>query len=129
MDNYSNIFHSIKNQNIALENTKEILKEKYSVDDKRNEFQLDTISYIKQINTYLYYFYIVLIIIITSFLLFSKRDIPLLQKLIIIFCFIIYPYIILWIETTLYELFKYTFSIIFGTVYDPPNKPLTVNNV
>lgn len=129
MDDYSNVFYSIKNQNIALENTKNILLEKYSVDDKRTEFQLDNLSYIKRINTYLFYFYIFIIVVISISLLFSKRNYSFLLRFIIILCFIIYPFVILWIETTLYELFKYTFAIIFGKVYDPPNKPLTVSDV
>lgn len=129
MSDYTNLFYSIKSQNEALANTKKELTDRYSIDDKRIEYQTGEIGSIKYINNILFYFYFLLVAVIVFIFIFSKKEIPIAFRLFIVICFVSYPFIILWLEGLIYESFKYTFAIITGKVYEPPSKPLTISSV
>ena len=129
MSEYVNLFHSIKNQNDALSNTKKILKDRYSIDDKRIDYQTEEIGFVRTINNYLFYFYFILAFVIVFILIFSKKDRPLYIRFLIGTLFVVYPFMILWLEGIIYETFKYTFALMMGKVYDPPTKPLSISEI
>ena len=129
MSDYTNLVHSIKNQNEALSNTKQILKDRYSIDDKRVEYQTEEMGVIKTINNILFYFYFLLVLLMIFILVFSKRYVPIFVKFIVIACFLSYPFVILWLEGLIYESCKYLFALLTGKVYDPPTKPLSISEI
>ena len=106
-----------QNQNNALDQTIQNMNDLYSTDDQKVVYQSAQIEYLNTINTIFYFIYFALLIVVAFILIFKIQTISLFMRVIIAILFILYPFIIGFIEHYLYMAGKYISALLTGTVY------------
>lgn len=115
-DNQVN-YNTINSQNIALTTILQNMNALYSTDDQKSLYQsaqnttLNTAIYV------LYFIYFALLIVIAFILVFNLPTIDIYFRAAIMAAFILYPFIISYIEMILYISGLYLYSILNGNVY------------
>jgi hypothetical protein len=117
LDNYENLYKAIILQNQMLEKNESEVKTGLVTTQRKTEFISSSKSFIYNIYTKLMLFYYILVIIFAGFLVFSQKTWSFYAKIAIFMLSVIYPYIIIFIETWGYNLWLYILSIISGSVY------------
>ena len=109
-----NIYNLIKSQNDLIEKNRLDLLKNTDKNNQKFTYSLEQYNEIENINTIFLILYYFLFIIFLFFIIF-KINYPVLLKIIIGLIFLLYPFIIYTIETTIYNiiysLYLYTFSI------------------
>ena len=107
----------IQNQNEALDQTLTNMKDLYSTDDQKVNYQSAQIDYLITVNTILYYIYFALLIVVGFILVFNLSTVSIYMRVLIAALFIIFPFTIGYIEYYIYIAFSYIFAILNGNVY------------
>ena len=93
---------------------------------KQHEGIFNKIETLKLINTALYVIYNILVIPLIYTLVFMQADMNAPLRVAIKIMFVVYPYVILSLERTLYVFGKMIFAIITGTPFSEDRTPLTL---
>jgi hypothetical protein len=113
----NNEVNVIQNQNEALDQTLTNMKDLYSTDDQKVNYQSAQIDYLITVNSILYYIYFALLIVIGFILVFNLSTVSIYMRALIAALFIIFPFTIGYIEYYIYIAFSYIFAILNGNVY------------
>ena len=111
-----NYYNSIVNQNEQLDTEIQNYKNNYSTDDQKVFYQSQQVNYLNVWNNYLFIIYYVFLIILCYFLYYSNSLLNYMKIGIVLLC-VLYPYIIIPVETKTFNFFNYLFSIINGIAY------------
>ena len=107
----------VQNQNEALDQTLTNMKDLYSTDDQKVNYQSAQIDYLITINSILYYIYFALLIVVGFILVFNLSTVSIYMRGLIAALFIIFPFAIGYIEYYIYIAFSYIFAVLNGNVY------------
>ena len=111
-----NFYDAVVNQNKKLDSEIQNYKNIYSSDEQKVNYQTQQVNYLNVWNNYLFIVYYTLLLILFYFLYYSN-SLLIYMKVCIVVLSVLYPYIIMPVETNLFNLFSYLFSIITGNVY------------
>ena len=111
------LYLSVKAQNDAIEPTIQNTEDLYSTDDQKVSYQTTQTNNLKTINTALYYIYFALLVVIGFILVFYHETTNIYSKAFIAGLFIIYPFIINYLESFIYIISTYMWAFINGNVY------------
>ena len=111
------LYLSVKAQNDAIEPTIQNTADLYSTDDQKVSYQTTQTNNLKTINTALYYIYFALLVVIGFILVFYHETTNIYSKAFIAGLFIIYPFIINYLESFIYIISTYMWAFINGNVY------------
>lgn len=113
---YEEKYDVITNQNKVIGNEINVTLQKDSTSQSKSNYQnIETIKIQKQ-NYYLFWIYYALILILAYFL-YYKLVLDYKYKIAIIILFILYPFIVFPIETLLYYIFNWLWSLFIGIPY------------
>jgi predicted nucleic acid-binding Zn ribbon protein len=110
-------YNVILNQNHSLQNTIKNVKEVYSTDDRKIIYENEGITRFKTMSFYLLIIYYILIVLLITFIMNTKKKVTRNTKIMLILLFIIYPFIIGYIENIIYRIFIYIYTFIRGEAY------------
>ena len=113
----SAISESLTKQNAELEVVIQNMSELYSTDDQKVNYQSIQIDFINTINYVLYIVYFALLVVVAFILLFNMPTYNIYIRGLIALLFIVYPFIIGYIEYILYIVFSYVYAMLNGNVY------------
>lgn len=107
----------INDQNITLESTIQNMNALYSTDDQKSLYQSEQNSTLNTAIYVLYFIYFALLIVIAFILVFNLPETDIYIRGAIMAAFILYPFLIGYIEIILYISWTYAYSILNGNVY------------
>jgi len=107
-------YNVLYNQNIQLAKYKQNIKDNYSTDDQMSEYLLTRNTTFSIVNTALFYVYYALLIVVAYILFFVKKDYSIGYKVFLAILFILYPYVIFFLENVIMVLFSYLFYVVAG---------------
>jgi hypothetical protein len=113
----ASIFNITKQENAAIDEAINSTLDANSTDEQKVFYQETQASYIKFIGIYLFYAYYFVVICVLYVLIFRQTNISKFTRIGIFIAFVIYPFIIGYIESTVLEVISYSYAIISGTVY------------
>ena len=115
---YRNINSNLDDQNKKLEAQYKNVGEIYSTDYQKSNYQHENVTYYRFMNNILFVVYYILVF----FVIFKVVPSNMLRavKGLIIGMFLLYPFVIQYVEILLYGILKYIYALITGTLYIPP---------
>jgi hypothetical protein len=125
MTDYKKLFDSVKWQNEILITQYSKLKDLYSTDDQKVRYLFDYIDFyttITQIMIWVYY--ILTLVAIYAIFMGVDRGYTTNFKIMLVLLLVIFPLVILPLETFLYWLLRYIYSLITGSVMVQSNVEL-----
>lgn len=111
-----NLYESIKNQNLTLQNYMNKSKDIYSLENNQFKAKEEKKPILKYTYYVLFVLYIVVFILFTIIIIIN----PILSwyiKTILILVFLIYPFFIYTFENSLYQMFYYAYAVFMGESY------------
>ena len=111
-----NYYEAIINENTLLDIEIKRLKELYSTDDQKVNYQTQQMSILYTLNNFLFWVYYIFVITFAYFLYYNK-DILLILKIAFMAIIILYPFIVYYIEHKIYKILKYIYFSLQGLVY------------
>jgi hypothetical protein len=114
--NYSEIYPFVKSQNETLKNTIKSKKEMYSTDNQQSIYKYDKYNALVSANYFLFIVYASVGCFLFIFLLMTE-NLSILPKFLIIVSFIIYPFVIFYLENKIYMIGIYLYSVLSGESY------------
>ena len=125
MTDYKKLFDAVKWQNEILTTQYSKLKDLYSTDDQKVRYLFDYIDFyttITQIMIWVYY--ILTLVAIYTIFMGVERGYTTNFKIMLVLLLVIFPLVILPLETFLYWLLRYIYSLITGSVMTQSNVEL-----
>jgi len=115
---YRNINSNLEDQNEKLDAQYKKVGEIYSTDYQKSNYQHENVTYYRFMNNILFVVYYILVF----FVIFKVVPSNMLRavKGLVIGMFLLYPFVIQYVEIILYGILKYIHALITGTVYIPP---------
>lgn len=107
----------ILNQNQSLQNTIKNISEVYSTDDRKTIYENEKNAGFQTIYNYLLVLYYALIVLLGILFTNTKKKVTLREKIIILCLFILYPFVIDYVENIIFDIFIYIYTFIRGTTY------------
>ena len=118
MTNYYEKYTIVKAQN---DNIDKEIQEQYATNKSKALYTTQKIIDLRNFNFILFIiFYCSLFILIIYFFLLNRSNISFTTKIIIIILFIVYPFLIQWIELYIYFIYSYIYAFISGIAYAMP---------
>jgi hypothetical protein len=117
INNYEELYKGIIIQNEIIQNTLDKVKNDILSYDKKSGFISENKSFIYSVYLKIILFYYILVIVFIIFLIFIQKEWVYYKKIIIAIITIIYPPIIFYIETFIYNIWNYIISICSSSVY------------
>jgi hypothetical protein len=118
MTNYYNEYVLLKAQNEEIDKQ---LKEQYATHKSKTIYTSQKIVELRNFNFILFIlYYISVFILILYFFLLNRTNFSFIIKIIIIILFIVYPFLIQWIELFIYFIYSYIYAFISGIAYTIP---------
>jgi hypothetical protein len=119
MGDIETLYQNLLAQNISLENTIEEQKNIYSIDSQKINYQSRQTSFILWMNKYFLYFYGLLLLLVI-YKLYLKNEWNKYFRVFIFLLFVIYPFVIGFIETWIAFIFNYFYALLNVNVYTTP---------
>lgn len=112
------LYHTVKTQNMQIEVESAKLRDIYSTDNKRIQHMENNIQGWNLFNFYLWVIYYMLVAAIL-YILFAQDNIDLSKrtKTYISLALVLYPFLITTLELTLYNIYDFVKSLVFGLPY------------
>lgn len=111
------IYENTSIQNKSIESEIHNLLDDRTIDDQKIYYQVEEIRIIIAINTYLFYIYYLFVILVCYVVIFRQKYVNKYARAAIIIGFIIYPFVIGYLERFLYHNYKYIAAYYNGEVY------------
>jgi hypothetical protein len=113
------IYNEILQQNRILDEKFQHLKDSFTTDDQKVFYENQQYDYLTNVKNILFIFYYALVVILVFILFISNRNdnVSKIWKAVIILLFIVYPYAIGIIETTVYTTFLFMYAMLNGDAY------------
>lgn len=111
------IYESTSIQNKSIESEIHDLLDDHTIDNQKIYYQAEEIRTIVDINTYLFYIYYLFVILVCYVVIFRQKYVNKYARAAIIIGFIIYPFVIGYVERLLYNNYKYIAAYYNGEVY------------
>jgi len=109
-------YEAIVNENALLDMEINRLKELYSTDDQKVNYQMQQMSILYTLNNFLFWVYYIFVITFAYFLYYNK-DILFIIKIAFMAIIILYPFIVYYLEHKIYNILKYVYASLQGLVY------------
>jgi hypothetical protein len=120
-ENKMNLYKALKSQNAVLKNMLLDQTNKYSTDSQKAKYQTANITFYYSLNQILWWVYYVIILGVFYCVLFGKaKDYSVSFKTFMVLVAAMFPYVIIPIETFLYWILTYFYSVMSKTVYYKP---------
>jgi hypothetical protein len=113
------IYQDTSIQNKQIESEIHDMLDDSTIDNQRVVYQAEEIKWFIDINTYLFYIYYLFVILVCYVVIFRQKYGNRYSRAVIIIGFIIYPFVIGYIERLLYNNYKYIAAYANGQVYHP----------
>jgi len=117
INNYEELYKGVILQNDILQNSIDDIDNKVLLDDKKTNFIIEKRSFVNSIYLKLFLFYYILVIIFIIFLIFIERNSKYYNKILFVILAILFPPIMFYIETILYNIWLYIISFLSSSVY------------
>ena len=117
VDSYEEYYKAIILQNNLLETAKSEMDNNISTSQRKSEFVLNKKTFVYDIYIKLFVFYYIFIIFFIGLLFVYKKFWSIYYKIALIIIGIFYPFIILTVESWLYNSWLYVLSLLTGSVY------------
>jgi hypothetical protein len=114
---YFSLFKAVFNENNALLNNIQILKDTYSTDDQKSNYERDQIRWFVRTNNFLYYIYYFLVMLFAVMTFTRNPKTSFKIKIAMIIPIILFPFIIGPIENFAYNFIQYIWSFIMIRAY------------
>jgi hypothetical protein len=116
--NQMNLYKALESQNTVLKNMVLDQKNMYSTDNQKVKYQSANITFYYSVNQILWWIYYFVILGVIYCILFGKaKDFSTSLKTVLVVIAVIFPYVIIPIETFLYWILTYFYSVMSKTVY------------
>jgi hypothetical protein len=117
INNYEELYKGVILQNDILQNSIDDIDNKVLSDDKKTNFITKKRSFVNSIYLKLFLFYYILVIIFIIFLIFIERNLKYYNKILLGILALLFPPIMFYIETILYNIWLYIISFLSSSVY------------
>ena len=114
---YNELYHAVLKENKLLQTQIQNNAINDNIDDKLSFYQIQKITTYKQLNFIFYCIYESCILLLLIYLFRYNLKLHIMYKILWILFFMIYPFVIVYLEKTIYFLFGYLFSIYIGEPY------------
>ncbi len=126
-DNYKKLNETVKWQNDILREQQKTQNDTYSTDNQKIKYQTVNINFYYAINQILWWVYYIVALGVLFCLFFGKTsEYSIIYKRFLAILVILFPYIIIPIESYLYWLLGYFYAVINKSVYNKPTFDLPV---
>ena len=113
---YKNLYNILNQQNLAIAPTIQNTKDVYSTDDQKSQYQSAQNANLDTINIALYYVYYGLLVVV-AYILIMKTTMNIYIRVGMAAMFVVYPFVINYIEYYLYVMYSYLQAVLNGNVY------------
>jgi hypothetical protein len=117
VNNYEQLYKGVILQNDILQNSIDDINNKILLDDKKTNFITEKRSFVNYIYLKLFLFYYILVVIFIIFLIFIEKNLKYYNKILFGILAILFPPIMFYIETILYNIWLYIISFLSSSVY------------
>lgn len=117
INNYEELYKGVILQNDILQNSIDDIDNKVLLDDKKMNFITEKRSFVNSIYLKLFLFYYILVVIFIIFLIFIEKNLKYYNKILFGILAILFPPIMFYIETILYNIWLYIISFLSSSVY------------
>jgi uncharacterized membrane protein len=118
---YTPVYNAVKLQNDILIDQKINQRDTYSTDNQKIKYQSANINFYYALNQILWWVYYLIILGVFYCIVFGKASQKsIFSRTILVIFIIIFPYVIIPIETFLYWLLSYFYAVMTSTVYNKP---------
>lgn len=111
------LFNITKQENVAIDQAIHLTTDNNSIDKQKVYYQETRVSYIKSIGTYLFYAYYFIVICVLYVLLFRQTGFSIPARFAIFIGFVVYPFLIGYLERSIINALMYCYAFINGNVY------------
>jgi glucan phosphoethanolaminetransferase (alkaline phosphatase superfamily) len=119
-EQYYEIYKTLKAQNDVLETQIQNIDTNYATDKSKSLYKTEKVVQLRNYNFILFIiFYICVILLALYFFLLNRTSLSFRMKILLIVFFILYPFIIDYIEQYGYFLYNYIYAFIGGVAYIP----------
>jgi uncharacterized membrane protein len=116
---YTPVYNAVKLQNDILIDQKINQRDTYSTDNQKIKYQSANINFYYALNQILWWVYYLIILGVFYCIVFGKASQKsIFSRTILVIFIIIFPYVIIPIETFLYWLLSYFYAVMTSTVYN-----------
>ena len=113
---YGTLFKTVSNENILLQKNIQFLSDRNSTDDQKSKYENEQIQWFVSTNNYLFGIYYLLVLLFAMMIIVkNKKSIK--NKFIIILPFLLYPFVIIFIEMGIYNFIQYIWTFIMLRAY------------
>ena len=121
VQDYTQLYNAVKLQNDILNDQKINQRDTYSTDNQKINYQNANINFYYALNQILWWVYYLVILGVFYCIVFGKTNqTSISSRTLLVIWIIIFPYVILPIETFLYWLLSYFYAVMTSTVYNKP---------
>ena len=110
-------YTSVKNENKLIKDQIQKNKDTYSTDNAIFMYQNNNLIFLKSVNFVIFVFYYCVFIFFIYFLIFKNMTIEKSSKVLMIIFFLLFPFIIKYIENYIVFILSFFLSMIFGNVF------------
>lgn len=114
---YFSLFTAVFNENNSLQNNIQILKDTYSTDDKKFNYENDQMQWFISTNNFLYCVYFFLVMLFAVIIILKNQKYSYKIEIAMITLFIVFPFIVGPIEIFIYNIIRYIWSFIMIRAY------------
>lgn len=118
VQNYDEMYNNVRKQNKILKTQIDEKSVDLNIDDQLVHYQQQKIDIMKWITYFFYWIYHILIFITLFFLFYFNKTLSIFKKIAYILFFIVYPYVIGYVEKMVYFCMTYFYTIIIGEAYN-----------
>jgi hypothetical protein len=116
MTDIQSLYNVLKAENTALENTINAQKNIFSLDSQKATYQAQKITSLLSTNAYIFYLYWIFLLVVL-YKLYLKPLWKWYIRLLILLAFVLYPFVIGFIETLILFILNYMYALINSNVY------------
>jgi hypothetical protein len=116
-----NLYKALELQNKVLRNMVTDQKNMYSTDEQKVKYQTANITFYYSVNQILWWIYYIILLGVIYCILFGKaKSFSIILKTFLVIFVVIFPYVMIPIETFLYWILTYFYAVMNKTVYYKP---------
>jgi hypothetical protein len=112
----------IDTQNVAIGETSKNIDNAYSTDGRKAMYESEMLRGNNK-NIFLLFCFYYALCVLAAFSLYKSTDYSIIVKVLIVFAFLIYPFVISMIEIKIYNMYEFVKALLLGTIYSSSQIP------